>query len=242
MDLVEKVHELDTLDDLLGQLNRSSSSVWKIRVHGNVYSSYGYHKQSASTEWWKLHDYVLDYAPTLNIEDEGDGWEIKWMGCGARNESDRILLIREIHPYAWETEQMNKDDDNSVDSYYYRTRIKYAIDTNQTPTIIYELYLCKMDSLMDYNPDFKAWVEAYKPHTPREGGNMSGELEYEVNEYAMGVDITKNGRTLRLSMDETAELAAFLPQAKTIIKAKRLDALTKQIDELNAQLKQVSEA
>ena len=71
---------------------------------------------------------------------------------------------------------------------------------------------------------------------------MSGELEYEVNEYAMGVDITKNGRTLRLSMDETAELAAFLPQAKTIIKAKRLDALTKQIDELNAQLKQVSEA
>lgn len=63
-------------------------------------------------------------------------------------------------------------------------------------------------------------------------------LTYEVNEHSLTVDVSK-GKTLRLTLEECAELASFLGTAKGKIKEAKLAALKEQQDDLAKQLAEV---
>ena len=63
-------------------------------------------------------------------------------------------------------------------------------------------------------------------------------LTYEINEHSLTVDVSK-GKTIRLTLEECAELSSFLATAKGKIKEAKLAALKEQQDLLATQLKEV---
>lgn len=64
-------------------------------------------------------------------------------------------------------------------------------------------------------------------------------LTYEINEHSSTVDVSRGYKTIRLTMDECAELASFLSSAKSRLKEAKLAALKEQQDELAKQVKEI---
>jgi len=195
------------------------------------------HKVSASKEWKALRDHVCDYPSEVKHDDKM--WKIYDMSCGKRRSPDELFLIREISVEEYLFDERGSRRDHGWYSRYV-----------QTPdNKFYEVTEYSLRWLMSGDEELNAWIEKYLNNRDKEKENnmcrcrssycyCDSALSYEVNEHSLTVDVSK-GKTIRLTLEECAELASFLATAKGKIKEAKLAALKEQQDLLATQLKEV---
>ena len=202
------------------------------------------HKVSASKQWKAYRDHVCDYpsAVTYNYK----VWTIYDMSCGKRNNPDELFLIREISVEEYLFDEEGKRREHGWYSSYV---------VNPTTNLFYEICESAVHWVARSDESLKEWMSKYtnKLQTPQlydqEKENSmcrcrtshcycDSALTYEINEHSLTVDVSK-GKTIRLTLEECAELSSFLATAKGKIKEAKLAALKEQQDLLATQLKEV---
>lgn len=243
---VENENKLPTLAEVEREFLNGRSYGWSRR------SISEYHKVSATSEWYKYRNYLLEYPGTL--KDEDVNWCIKTIGCGKRHRSDTLLLYRIVpldyvreksYNFSW-TSRFARDEEN--DCFYEISRIEARFFLEEGAST-YDKHFAAWhrDSMMKAHGLVKErkvteemCPKGCRPsycYCKRECDDKN--LKYEINEHSMEVEVTVGFRTISLTLDEAAELASFLATAKEEIKKKKIAALEAQQDELKKQLESV---
>ena len=202
------------------------------------------HKMSASKEWRAYRDHITDYPSEVMFRDKA--WTIYDVSCGKRNNPDELFLIREVSVEEYLFDENGDRRDNGWFSRYV---------VNPGVNKFYETCNSSLYWVNSEDQCLKAWIDKYvaKIQQPQlydqEKENKvcrcrssycycDSALSYEINEHSLTVDVSK-GKTIRLTLEECAELSSFLATAKGKIKEAKLAALKEQQDLLANQLKEV---
>lgn len=210
-----------------------------------------HHRISSSPTWYAWADRVKSYPGMITYKDytrdESYDYYIGEVGSGKGRDGPQILLWRyatKLDEELYSSWYLALEDDTEKSIIVQRTGLEHLAMFQDTEFGNYIKRIRHSDVILPNLCNQEQQKEEETEMPCKNGCRRSfcycdDKVTYEINEHSMTIDIEKNCKTIRITLEEANELASFLGSAKEKIKEAKIAAIKQQQDDLAKQLSDI---